>query len=67
VALLFFNLNLAQKETLMDGGNVWGYLFLFSLVAFGLRKMWGVFDAGGKIRGRAQDGVVSWIGRLFKL
>ncbi len=51
----------------MDGGNVWGYLFLFSLVAFGLRKAWGIFDTGGKIQDTAQRGVISWLARIFGL
>ena len=45
----------------MDGGNVWGYLFLFSLVALGLRKMWGIFDTGGKVKTTLQDGLAAKI------
>ncbi len=49
----------------MDGGNVWGYLFLFGLVLLGLRKMWGMFDSGGKVKSAAQNGLAGWISRLF--
>ncbi len=46
----------------MDGGNVWGYLFLFSLVVFGLRKMWRSFDSDDKVKKAGQN----WLIGLFK-
>lgn len=47
----------------MDGGNVLAGLFVLSMAMLGIRKMWGIFDAGGAIRTTAQKGLASKIAK----
>ena len=47
----------------MDGGTVMVGLFVISMVMLGIRKMWGIFDAGGSIRKTAQHGLASKIAK----
>ena len=43
-------------------GFLW-FVFLMSLALIGFRKMWGNFDAGGKVKKAAQDGLAAKIGK----